>query len=67
MQARFDVDSKRTKLAKLRGTAGIKASIFFCVAALVSHDVIRHNPLHLCGVMHGAAPTRGHPLHDAAV
>lgn len=26
-QARFDVDAKRTKLAKLRGTAGIKVSI----------------------------------------
>ena len=26
MQARFDVDAKRTKLAKLRGTAGIKVS-----------------------------------------
>lgn len=27
LQARFDVDTKRTKLAKLRGTAGIKVSI----------------------------------------
>lgn len=27
LQARFDVDAKRTKLAKLRGTAGIKVSI----------------------------------------
>lgn len=26
LQARFDVDAKRTKLAKLRGTAGIKVS-----------------------------------------
>ena len=27
MQARFDVDAKRTKLAKLRGTAGIKVRL----------------------------------------
>lgn len=34
VQARADVDAKRTKLAKLRGTAGIKVSFVFTLLGL---------------------------------
>lgn len=45
MQARFDVDAKRTKLAKLRGTAGIKVRLLSVAGG--SHAAI--SALHMLG------------------
>ena len=44
LQARFEVDAKRTKLAKLRGTAGIK--VMPPVSSLMCGFVYRHNLIH---------------------
>ena len=47
VQARADVDAKRTKLAKLRGTAGIKVSVVFVQLDLRKHTSQSHESCEL--------------------